>query len=108
MAEYLILHIYHLFPFNALMVIGGLLFIYMPIHCTERAGIPIIWPQDFKRLNDNECKVLILGILAFLVGLIGHSIVKEKYGIYTKVTDENGYVEFYHSESWIKYERQRQ
>ena len=59
-------------------------------------------------MNDNEWKVLICGILIFLAGLIGHNIVKEKYGQFTKVTDENGYVEYYHSESWIKYERQRQ
>ncbi len=105
MAEYLLLNNYHLFPFNALMVVGGLLFIYMPIHCMERTGISITWPHEFKRLSNNEWKVFFIGIFIFLVGFLGHDIVKDKYGHYTKVTDENGYVEYYNSENWIKHER---
>ena len=91
------------------MVVGGLLFLYMPIRCMNRTGVPTFWGlKAWLDMNDNEWKVLICGISIFFVGLIGHGIMKEKYGQFTKVTDVNGNVEYYHSESSIKYEAQRQ
>jgi hypothetical protein len=108
MAEYFILHNYHLILFKALMFVGGLLFFYMPIHCMNRTGVPTFWGlKAWLDMNENEWKVLVCGFLIFLIGLIGHHMMKEKYGQFSKMTDENGHVEYYHSESWIKYERQR-
>ena len=108
MAEYLILHNYHLLPFKALMVVGALLFFYMPYHSMMRTGISTFWGlKAWLDMNNNEWKVLLIGVLIFFLGFIGHSEVRHKYGKYTTVTDINGNVEFY-DENWIKYERQKQ
>jgi hypothetical protein len=78
------------------------------IHCMNRTGIPTFWGiKAYLDMNNNEWKVLFIGILIFFLGLIGHSAVKDKYGEYTTVTDINGNVEFY-DENWIKYESQKQ
>lgn len=82
---------YHLLPFEISFFIGFVLIVWAPISYRKREKKKyFLSPMDLLRYNKFEKIGLILGIIFFLVGIIGIAKMDDKYGHEVKVTDEYG------------------
>ena len=82
----------HIAPFLIVFFIGFVSIVLAPLHYRARIKkyIAILTPFDLTKYNRPEKKMLSLGVLLLLIGILGVAIMTEKYGYNYTYTDISG------------------
>lgn len=83
----------HIAPFLVVFFIGFVFIVLAPLHYRARTKkyFAILTPFDLTKYNKPEKKMLFLGVLFGLIGILGAAIMTEKYGYNYTYTDISGH-----------------
>jgi H+/Cl- antiporter ClcA len=89
----------HLIPFKIIIVLGALFIGLAPFNYSRRTG-QSTGITNLVNYSKKEWKLFFVGIILLMIGMIGNSSMKDKYGYNVRVTDIDGNVTIENSKTW--------